>query len=499
MKLTFDISATEFVTVRDILADIVPPECRIWVFGSRVKNQVRFNSDLDLALECKDKLPPIILHKLKEAFNDSSLPYRVDVLDINDVSKEFQTIIRQQAITFPLAKSVKVPALRFPEYVGNWSSGRLEEFITRVGKPISVEQSKLYREIGIRSHGKGIFHKDPVAGKTLGNKRVFKVHVPAFVVNIVFAWEHAIAVTTHNEKGFIASHRFPMFVPVEDKSTLPFVKYFFLRKYGKHLLGLASPGGAGRNKTLGQKNFDQLKVVFPTLPEQRKIAAFLSAIDTKIEQLTQKKALFEDYKRGCMQKLFSQELRFKDAQGKAFPDWEDNAFSKFANKVTDSYNSLVSKDDWPCVELESLGQGNGKILQTFRAKELQSIKTKFKAGDVLFGKLRPYLRKYAQPKFDGVCTSEIWVIRANDLLDKFLYFLVQSNRFYQFANIQSGSKMPRSDWKIVSCTVFSIPSLSEQKKISDFLSSLDTKIALVATELEHCQTFKKGLMQQMFV
>ena len=133
MKLTFDISATEFVTVRDILADIVPPECRIWVFGSRVKNQVRFNSDLDLALECKDKLPPIILHKLKEAFNDSSLPYRVDVLDINDVSKNFQTIIRPQAIAFPLAQNDKVPVLRFPEFNEEWAN---DTIINRLAKVI---------------------------------------------------------------------------------------------------------------------------------------------------------------------------------------------------------------------------------------------------------------------------------------------------------------------------------------------------------------------------
>ena len=142
-----------------------------------------------------------------------------------------------------------VPALRFPEFSGDWNIDRIENYISRVGVPVSIEPEKLYREIGIRSHGRGLFHKEPVSGKSLGNKRVFEVHIPAFVVNIVFAWEHAIAVTSDNEGGFIASHRFPMFVPADGKSTLPFVRYFFIRKYGKHLLALASPGGAGRNKS----------------------------------------------------------------------------------------------------------------------------------------------------------------------------------------------------------------------------------------------------------
>ncbi|CAK8724703.1 hypothetical protein GMJAKD_14630 [Candidatus Electrothrix aarhusensis] len=165
------------------------------------------------------------------------------------------------------AKEKSVPSLRFNEFSKDWNADRIENYISRVGVPVNVEPEKLYREIGIRSHGRGLFHKKPVTGKSLGNKRVFKVHVPAFVVNIVFAWEHAIAVTSDNEKGFIASHRFPMFVPIDGKSTLPFVRYFFLRKYGKHLLvGLASPGGAGRKQNLAwayiENTIDKLKVIF---------------------------------------------------------------------------------------------------------------------------------------------------------------------------------------------------------------------------------------------
>ena len=98
-------------------------------------------------------------------------------------------------------------------------------------------------------------------------------------MNIVFAWEQAVAKTTEKETGMIASHRFPMYSPVETQSDLDYLLQFFLTRKGKSLLELASPGGAGRNKTLGQKEFENLKFLVPNDAEQTKIASFITAID----------------------------------------------------------------------------------------------------------------------------------------------------------------------------------------------------------------------------
>ena len=149
----------------------------------------------------------------------------------------------------------------------DWQTDRLDWFINRVNEPVDVEHDEKYREIGIRCHGKGIFHKVEKTGCELGGKRVFWVHPRALIINIVFAWERAVAVTSGNEKGFIASHRFPMFIPVEGRSDLDYLLYFFLSPKGEYLLNLASPGGAGRNKTLGQTEFARLKVHLPCLKE----------------------------------------------------------------------------------------------------------------------------------------------------------------------------------------------------------------------------------------
>lgn len=136
-----------------------------------------------------------------------------------------------------------------------------------------------------------------------------------------------------------------MYVPVGGESHLEFVVHFFQRTFGKHLLGLASPGGAGRNKTLGQIEFDKLKVLVPEHREQKKIADFLDALDTKIRQFEQKRELLEQYKRGVMQQIFTQKIRFKDKNGKPFPKWEKRKLGEISSPPQYGLNTAAIEYD----------------------------------------------------------------------------------------------------------------------------------------------------------
>jgi type I restriction enzyme S subunit len=134
---------------------------------------------------------------------------------------------------------------------------------------------------------------------------VFHVVKDAFVVNIVFAWEQAVATTSEREEGMIASHRFPMYRTKLGKCDVRYLKDFFLTKRGKYLLGLASPGGAGRNKTLGQKEFESLEVALPeTVAEQARIADCLSSADYLIAAESQTLDTLKNHRTGLMQQLF---------------------------------------------------------------------------------------------------------------------------------------------------------------------------------------------------
>jgi restriction endonuclease S subunit len=191
----------------------------------------------------------------------------------------------------------------------DWKLKSISKITSRIKNPFTPEPEKHYREIGIRSHCKGIFHKEEVTGKQLGNKSVFWIQPDCFVVNIVFAWEHAIAKTTQSEVGMIASHRFPMYKPKEDILDLDYLLYYFKTPRGKHLLGLASPGGAGRNKTLGQSDFVKLQIPVPSLEEQKKIVSVLLSADKEIELLKQHIEFLKGQKKGLMQKLLTGEIR----------------------------------------------------------------------------------------------------------------------------------------------------------------------------------------------
>lgn len=199
------------------------------------------------------------------------------------------------------------PRIRIAEYrgTGAWQKRKLSSLLTKSVNPVVVDSAATYREIGIRSHGKGIFHKAPVSGQSLGEKRVFWVAVDALILNIVFAWEQALAVASAAEVGMIASHRFPMFKAKPGKADVRFMKYFFLTKKGKELLGIASPGGAGRNKTLGKKDFDSLEFLSPSnAEEQRGIADLLTSIDEIIASQIQRLDTLKTHQKGLMQQLF---------------------------------------------------------------------------------------------------------------------------------------------------------------------------------------------------
>lgn len=141
----------------------------------------------------------------------------------------------------------------------------------------------------------------------------------------------------------------------------------------------------------------------------------------------------------------------------------------------------------------------GQLLGFVDSVNSGSMKNKFKKGDVLFGKLRPYLKKYLQAPFDGVCSSEIWVLKGKGISNDFLYRVVQTDFFIELANQSTGSKMPRADWNVVSSGIFAFPSLDEQTKIANFLSSIDEKINRTQNQIQQTGQFKKGLLQNMFV
>ena len=229
-----------------------------------------------------------------------------------------------------------------------------------------------------------------------------------------------------------------------------------------------------------------LKVPITSIPEQQKIASFLSVVDEKLQQLTKKKELLEEYKKGVMQKIFSQELRFRDDNGNSFPDWEEKKLGEIAFKTSSSISANNIQENFGEYVLYG-ASGILKKVDFYREENpyISIVKDGAGVGRVLM--CEPYSSVLGT--LDMIKPKE-----SNDLY--FIYTLLQ--RIY-FERYTVGSTIPHIYFKDYSLEKIKVPFLEEQKKIAKSLSFLDRKIELVSTQIENTKSFKKGLLQQMFV
>jgi type I restriction enzyme, S subunit len=399
------------------------------------------------------------------------------------------------------------PTLRFPGFKGPWRATAVSTLLEKQSIPVEVDSAHAYRQIGVRSHGKGIFYKECVTGAELGDKRVFRVVPRALVVNIVFAWEQAVALTTDAEAGFVASHRFPMFTEKDGKSYLPFLRHMFLTKRGKLLLEIASPGGAGRNKTLGQQEFLKLKPVVPDRAEQKKIADAVDAVDTKIAALTAKRHALVQFKAGLMQKLFSQQLRFTRDDRRNFPAWEEKQLGEV---VSFHKGKGIAKSDVaphgaiPCIRYGEIytqyGETISNVISRTNVPPRELVLSQI--NDVIIpasGEVALDMARACCVMREGVAIGGDINILRSQLNGVFLAYFLSHARRSEIAKVAQGNSVVHLYASQLRALKVLVPHPDEQQKIADVLTAFARKIQAVAEQTDMLQNFKKGLLQQMFV
>ena len=173
--------------------------------------------------------------------------------------------------------------------------------------------------------------------------------------------------------------------------------------------------------------------------------------------------------------------------------WEQRKFKDIAFK-----RGKISEANLPYVEFEDINSGIGTLNKNISQKIGHKKGILFETGDVLFGKLRPYLQNWLLCQFTGIAVGDFWVLHPQNVSPAFLYYLIQSEAYQSVANISSGTKMPRSSWSLVSETQFSIPKYNEANMIGEFFSSIDKNITLHQRKLEKLKLTKKALLQKLF-
>lgn len=382
-----------------------------------------------------------------------------------------------------------------------WTEYTIGECLKRVERPVDVQADEMYTQIGIRSHGKGIFYKEPVTGASLGNKAVYWVEPDCFVLNIVFAWEQAVSKTTRNEVGMIGSHRFPMYRPIDNKIDVDYLIAYMLTKRGKDLLEAASPGGAGRNRTLGQDRFMKSKLFLPTVDEQHKIAEILATQDKIIELEQQRIEEILKIKRFFFGKMFPKkgqnvpEIRFK-----GFTDpWEQRKLGE----VVSVYDGVHQTPDYKDSGIMFLSVENIATLKSEKYISEEAFKKDYKVypqkGDILMTRIgdvgTPNIVETSEKVAFYVSLA---LLKPNGINSYFLCNAIQAPLFQK--GLKDRTLVTAIPQKINKDEIGKVNlilpiSKEEQKQIGEHFHNLDRLITLHQRKLEEEKQKKKALMQ----
>lgn len=403
------------------------------------------------------------------------------------------------------------PKVRFNGFTNDWEQRKCKDIFDKVGNPVETKEDETYREIGIRSHGKGIFYKDEVTGKSLGNKRVFWIEPDCFILNIVFAWERAVARTTEKELGMIASHRFPMYKPKAGVVDLDYITKFFTTDKGKDILEMASPGGAGRNKTLGQKEFADSKLWLSSYDEQKKIGKLIDELDKAIDLQQRKCEETKELKKYMLQKMFPKngerkpEIRFVGftddweqrklgeigtaKSGIGFPDAEQGGaegipFFKVSDMNTEgNENELVVANNY--VTEEQISRKKWNVIDDVPAIFFAKV-----GAAVMLNRKRlvrfPFLLDNNTMAY--VFDKGIWDCD----FGKTLFETIDLTKLTQVGALPSYNASDVED------VCISIPDKAEQEVIGKYFKQLDKLITLHQRKYEELITLKQFCLQNMF-
>ena len=402
--------------------------------------------------------------------------------------------------------------LRFPEYKADWLETNIDEIakVTSGGTPSRskseywcgnipwittsqinfkdiTEAEEFITEIGLKNSSAKLFPKGTILlalyGQGITRGRVSVLDIDA---------------TTNQACAAIMLK--------STKTNIRFIFYYLQSKY-EEIRNLANDGG---QKNLSGGLVKTLSIAYPSHEkEQQKIASFLTSVDSKISQLTEKHRLLKEYKKGVMQQIFSQQLRFKDEDGKAFPEWEEKQFGDVFNRKT-----TKNKDNNLNVLTISAQQGLVSQLEYFNKSVSAKDVTGYyllERGDFAYNKSysKGYPMGAIKPlnKYDSGVVSTLYICfrpKANHCEFFFEQFFNGGLLNSEIAKIaQEGARnhglLNVSVKEFFDDIKMSIPCLKEQQKIAQFLQSIDKKIDAVAQQVEQTKQFKKGLLQQMFV
>ena len=389
----------------------------------------------------------------------------------------------------------KRPKLRFPGFDEPWKAEKLSDFAERVTRKNTNNETSLPLTISSKD---GLVDQISYFNKTVASKDMSGYYL---LKNGEYAYNKSYSVgydfgsvkrLDRYDMGALSTLYICFALKKHDSD---FIKaYFDSLKWYREIYRISAEGA--RNHGLlnvpTDEFFDTKHYMPQDSAEQRKIADFMIALEHRIEAQQSLVDNLKKYKRGLLSAVFSQNVSI-------FSTADFYAFSELAVRRSEKYDPKCNAHA-VCIELEHIEQETGRIIGSTCADYQNSIKTVCKPGDVMFGKLRPYLRKYAFVQKECVCSSEIWSLIPTDIvIPKYLFYLIQSEAFMKVANVSSGTKMPRAEWSTIAKSGYLIPSKDDQQATVDILETTDRIIVSHVASYDRLIEYKKGLLQRLFI
>jgi len=404
------------------------------------------------------------------------------------------------------------PKIRFKGYTKDWEQRKLSELLEKYEDPVETPHDG-YERVGIRSHAKGTFHSFVEPGKELDTAKMYRVAADKFILNITFAWEHAVAITDNNDAGKLVSHRFPQF-SFNPKLKPHFFKYLMLDKKFREHLELSSPGGAGRNRVLKISDMLKYEIKLPSIEEQIKIGEYFDSLDHLITLHQRKCEQTKKLKKYMLQKMFPQngakvpEIRF---DGFTY-DWEQRKLGDLVDRVTRKNQDLVSELPLTISAQYGLIDQNEFFDKRVASKDVSGYYL-IENGEFAYNKSTstdaPWGAIKRLDRYENGVLSTLYIvfgIKENNPVDSdFLVSYYSTNLWHKgIHEIAAEGARNHGLLNIAPADFFEtrlmIPQdIEEQKKIGKYFIELEALITLHQRKCDELKKMKKYMLQNMFI
>jgi len=397
----------------------------------------------------------------------------------------------------------KIPALRFPEFEGEWVKLKIKDVGQIRSGSTPLRSKKQYFQDGLISWVKTtdlnnsyIYQTEENVTQRALKETSLKLFAPGSVLVAMYGGFNQIG-RTGLLKVEAATNQALSVISVNE---LVIPEYLLSWFNAKVRLWKRFAGSSRKDPNITGSDVANFPVWLPPKVEQQKIVAFLTTIDTRIQQLSRKKALLEQYKKGVMQQIFAQEIRFKDEEGKEFPAWEEKRLGDIATFFSGGTPSTTKKSyysgDIPFIKS---GEINSDQTEQFLSEEgLKNSSAKMiEKGDLLYALYGATSGEVGIARISGAINQAVLCIKTKQETSFLFFFLSFMKSRIVKTYLQGGQGNLSA--QIVKSLKVPLPSLPEQQKIAAFLSTIDRQINLATQQLERMQAFKKGLLQQLFV